>query len=79
MTVEAPYAEPVGGELFNSMAFFDGEGRRMGVFGKIHLAGGIEPKTDETVNLLEKRYFRPGNLGFQTFDGGVARIGGLIC
>ncbi|MDH2357266.1 nitrilase-related carbon-nitrogen hydrolase [Bradyrhizobium sp. SSUT112] len=79
MAVAVPYAELVGGGLFNSMAFFDGKGRRMGSFRKIHLAGGTDPKAHGAVDVLEKRYFRPGNLGFPAFDAGVARIGGLIC
>lgn len=79
MALSVPYAEQVGRELFNSMAFFDGEGRRVGTYRKIHIPGQIEPKPGGILTCLEKRYFRPGNRGFEAFDTGVATIGGLIC
>ena len=41
---------------------------------KVHLPGTVEPFPEEdAVQQLEKRYFRPGNLGFEAF-----RIPGLI-
>ncbi|MGY3361857.1 putative amidohydrolase [Bradyrhizobium sp. GM0.4] len=79
LALSVPYAEQVGSELFNSMAFIDGEGRRIGVHRKVHIPGQIEPKPDGAFTCLEKRYFCPGDLGFEAFDTGIARIGGLIC
>lgn len=79
IALSVPYAEQVGNELFNSMAFFDGEGRRIGMFRKVHIPGQVEPKPDGAFTIMEKRYFRPGDLGFEAFDAGVAKIGGLIC
>ena len=58
---------------------------------KVHLAGTVEPFDDEpeTTNQLEKRYFTPGNLGFEAFRatslkkaaGGACSpvVGQLIC
>lgn len=37
--------EQVGGDLFNSTAIFDGYGRRVGTYRKLHIPGQIEPKS----------------------------------
>lgn len=79
MALSIPFAELDGNALFNSMAFVDTQGKRIGMFRKMHIPGQVEPKPDGGFTILEKRYFQPGDLGFHAFDTGVARVGGLIC
>ncbi|PYI03970.1 carbon-nitrogen hydrolase [Aspergillus sclerotiicarbonarius CBS 121057] len=57
------------GEHFNSCVYYHAAtGSILSKYRKIHLPGDVEPLADpKAVNQLEKRYFRPGNLGFQAF------------
>ncbi|KAK1057214.1 hypothetical protein LTR12_012987 [Friedmanniomyces endolithicus] len=57
------------GERFNSSIYYHAKsGSVLSKYRKIHLPGEFEPFEDpEAVNQLEKRYFKPGDLGFQTF------------
>jgi predicted amidohydrolase len=63
------------GNGYNSSIYFSAvEGRVLSKYRKVHLPGTDEPFPDSlAVNQLEKRYFTPGDLGFQTF-----RAPGLI-
>ncbi|WEK05288.1 MAG: D-N-carbamoylase [Candidatus Devosia phytovorans] len=79
MSLVVPYAERSGGDLFNSMAFMHRGGNHAGTFRKMHIPGEIEPRPDAKMTILEKRYFKPGNLGFGVYDVGDIKIGGLIC
>ena len=74
-----PYAEQVGGDLYNSSAFVDTKGKVIGTFRKVHIPGQKEPKEDGSFTIMEKRYFKAGDLGFGVFDAGPAKVGGLIC
>ncbi|ERT01895.1 uncharacterized protein SPSK_05127 [Sporothrix schenckii 1099-18] len=70
------YAEKTdAGEAFNACIFYDGQsGALLSKYRKIHLPGDVEPFADPSaLNQLEKRYFRPGDLGFQAF-----RVPGLV-
>ncbi|KAK0266675.1 hypothetical protein LTR91_022525 [Friedmanniomyces endolithicus] len=57
------------GERFNSSIYYHAKsGNVLSKYRKIHLPGDFEPFDDpEAVNQLEKRYFKPGDLGFQAF------------
>jgi predicted amidohydrolase len=79
MACSVPFAEIKGQAIYNSMAFIDAKGKRIGTFRKMHIPGQVEPKEDGSMTILEKRYFAPGDLGFGVFDAGSVRIGGLIC
>ncbi len=79
MAVVLPFAEMSGNRIFNSMAFLDDKGRRVGLFRKMHIPGFDEPKPNGEMTILEKRYFQPGDLGFGVFDMGNLKLGGLIC
>lgn len=79
MAIVVPYAEAEGDKVFNSMAFLDTKGKRAGLFRKMHIPGFVEPKANGEVTILEKRYFAPGDLGFDVFDTGTLKLGGLIC
>lgn len=57
---------------YNTTIYYSAtEGRVVGKYRKVHLPGTKEPITDKTgrgvEQQLEKRYFTPGNLGFQAF------------
>ena len=57
------------GERFNSCVYYHGKtGSILSRYRKIHLPGDFEPfKDPNAVNQLEKRYFKPGDLGFNAF------------
>ncbi|KAF2741224.1 carbon-nitrogen hydrolase [Polyplosphaeria fusca] len=57
------------GRGFNTCIYYSGHaGRTLSKYRKIHLPGTRDPFPDpEAINQLEKRYFEPGNLGFNAF------------
>jgi Asp/Glu/hydantoin racemase/predicted amidohydrolase len=58
-----------GGEHYNTCVYYHAKtGSILSKYRKIHLPGDYEPFPDpEATNQLEKRYFKPGNLGFEAF------------
>ncbi|KAK4705727.1 N-carbamoyl-D-amino-acid hydrolase, partial [Phenoliferia sp. Uapishka_3] len=60
------YGEKAGDqERYNSCSYVAGSGEEVAKYRKIHLPGTVEPYTHKgAINQLEKRFFRPGNLGF---------------
>lgn len=79
MAVVVSYAEHDPRGLYNSMAFYDATGTRRGLFRKVHIPGTHEPDPAKPLNILEKHYFSPGDLGFPSHDLGLVQAGGLIC
>ncbi|OAA61055.1 carbon-nitrogen hydrolase [Niveomyces insectorum RCEF 264] len=70
VSVYVGYAEKTDdGAAFNSCVYYDGpSGALLSKYRKVHLPGNVEPFSDPAaVNQLEKRYFRPGDLGFRAF------------
>ncbi|PLB39909.1 carbon-nitrogen hydrolase [Aspergillus candidus] len=63
------------GDHYNTCIYYHAAtGSILSKYRKIHLPGDKEPFPDpEAVNQLEKRYFLPGNLGWQAF-----RVPGLV-
>ncbi|KAK1596667.1 carbon-nitrogen hydrolase [Colletotrichum navitas] len=57
------------GETFNSCIYYHAKtGSILSKYRKIHLPGDFEPFADpDATNQLEKRYFKPGDLGFNAF------------
>ncbi|KAF2163111.1 hypothetical protein M409DRAFT_68733 [Zasmidium cellare ATCC 36951] len=57
------------GQHFNTSIYYHSKtGSILSKYRKIHLPGDFEPfKDPNAVNQLEKRYFLPGNLGFNAF------------
>lgn len=57
------------GEHYNTCIYYHAKsGSILSKYRKIHLPGDYEPFPDpEATNQLEKRYFKPGNLGFEAF------------
>jgi uncharacterized protein YheU (UPF0270 family) len=65
------YEKEDDGFLYNSAAVIERDGTYLGKYRKTHIphVGGF----------WEKYYFRPGNMGYPTFDTSVGRIGVYIC
>ncbi|KAK4936231.1 hypothetical protein LTR28_010201 [Elasticomyces elasticus] len=63
------------GTGYNTCIYYSAtEGKVVSKYRKVHLPGTKEPFEDpDAINQLEKRYFEPGNLGFQAF-----RVPGLV-
>src|SRR5258708_37428640 len=60
------------GVYYNTAAVIDGGGNYLGKYRKNHIPH-VAP------GFWEKFYFKPGNLGYPTFDLGFARIGVYSC
>lgn len=73
-----PYAERDGDDYYNSAVFVAPDGAILGKYRKMHIPGWVEPRW-EGLNILEKRYFAPGNLGFPVVAYPKAMVGTLIC
>jgi N-carbamoylputrescine amidase len=66
------YEEEITGVYYNTAAVIDADGRYLGKYRKNHI-----PHT--APGFWEKFYFKPGNLGYPTFETAFARIGVYIC
>ncbi|MHA1566001.1 MAG: N-carbamoyl-D-amino-acid hydrolase [Alphaproteobacteria bacterium] len=64
---------------FNTAILVDGGGQIIGKYRKIHLPGHRKEEKWRPFQHLEKRYFKPGDLGFRVFDGFGGRLGMCIC
>jgi N-carbamoylputrescine amidase len=65
------YEQEQPGVLYNTAAVVDADGSYLGKYRKTHIP--------QVQGFWEKFYFRPGNLGYPTFDTAVGRIGVYIC
>ena len=65
------FFERAGQVYFNSLAMFDADGRRLGIYRKTHIPNGP--------GYQEKFYFAPGDTGFQVWNTRYGRIGAAIC
>lgn len=74
-----PFAERQGTTLYNSAALLDATGQEVGRFRKMHIPGRAEPLPGADFNILEKRYFTPGDLGFPVYPSPLGPMGMLIC
>jgi N-carbamoylputrescine amidase len=72
MVIMAPiYEKEMAGVYYNTAAVIGPDGGIIGKYRKMHI-----PHSDD---LIEKYYFKPGNLGFPVFDTPFGKIGILIC
>ena len=67
------------GHHFNTSILTDKSGKIVGKYRKVHLPGHSEFDTERAFQHLEKRYFEPGDLGFNVWRtlGGI--LGMAIC
>lgn len=66
------YEEEITGIYYNTAAVIDADGKYLGKYRKNHIPH-VAP------GFWEKFYFKPGNLGYPTFETAYARIGVYIC
>ena len=66
------YEEEITGIYYNTAAIIDADGKYLGKYRKNHIPH-VAP------GFWEKFYFKPGNLGYPTFETAYARIGVYIC
>src|ERR671919_1239289 len=66
------YEEEITGVYYNTAAVIDADGKYLGKYRKNHIPH-VAP------GFWEKFYFRPGNLGYPTFETAYARVGVYIC
>jgi len=67
------------GEHFNSSLLTDTQGEIVAKYRKVHLPGHSEFDPARSFQHLEKRYFRPGDLGFPVTDTMGGQFGMCIC
>jgi predicted amidohydrolase len=67
------------GRNFNTQVLTNTDQNIVGKYRKVHLPGHSEFDPDRAFQHLEKRYFRPGDLGFPVFRNMNAWMGLLIC
>ncbi|MBI4822187.1 MAG: acyltransferase [Deltaproteobacteria bacterium] len=65
------YEREMAGVYYNTAAVIDADGTYLGKYRKMHI-----PHTNQ---FWEKYYFKPGNLGYPTFQTKYAKIGVYIC
>lgn len=65
------FFERAGNAYFNSLAMFDADGRRLGIYRKSHIPDGP--------GYQEKFYFSPGDTGFKVWQTRYGTIGVGIC
>lgn len=65
------FFERAGQTQFNSIAIFDADGSKLGLYRKMHIPDGP--------GYSEKFYFTPGDLGFKVWDTRFGKIGVGIC
>ncbi len=72
------YEEEIPGVYYNTAAVIDADGTYLGKYRKNHLPH-VQAGEDPNTGFWEKFYFRPGNLGYPTFQTAVGRVGVYIC
>ncbi len=65
------YEEAMPGVYYNTAAVVDADGQYLGKYRKVHIP--------HVAGFWEKFFFKPGNLGYPTFETRYGRIGVYIC
>jgi beta-ureidopropionase len=71
VTIVPVYEREMAGVYYNTAAVIDADGTYLGKYRKTHIP--------HTSGFWEKYFFKPGNLGYPTFQTRYARIGVYIC
>jgi len=72
MVIVVPiYERAMQGVYYNTAAVIDADGSMLGIYRKNHIP--------QLPGFLEKFYFKPGNLGYPTFQTRYANVGVYIC
>ena len=71
VVIPVSFFEQAGQSYYNSVAVFDADGQRLGIYRKSHIPDGP--------GYEEKFYFRPGDTGFRVWHTRYARLGVGIC
>lgn len=80
ITSVVPFAEAMpGGTLFNSAALVGADGTELGRYRKMHIPGTTDLVEGRPIQILEKRYFKPGDLGFPAYESEIGSVGMAIC
>ena len=80
MAMNFGYAELTpDGHHFNTCILTDKSGKIVGKYRKIHLPGHSEFDTERAFQHLEKRYFEPGDLGFNVWRALGGIFGMAVC
>ena len=67
------------GHHFNTAILVDRDGNVVGKYRKVHLPGHSEFDTERAFQHLEKRYFEPGDLGFNVWRALGGIFGMAVC
>src|ERR1700716_2581264 len=80
MAMSFGYAELTpGGHHFNTCILTDKSAKIVGKYRKVHLPGHSEFDTERAFQHLEKRYFEPGDLGFNVWRALDGIFGMAVC
>jgi len=72
MVIVVPiYEEEITGIYYNTAAVIDADGKYLGKYRKSHIP--------QVAGFWEKFFFKPGNLGYPTFQTAYCRLGVYIC
>ena len=72
MVIVVPiYEEEITGVYYNTCAVIDADGKYLGKYRKSHIP--------QVAGFWEKFFFKPGNLGYPTFQTAYCRLGVYIC
>ncbi|KPF46047.1 N-carbamoyl-D-amino-acid hydrolase [Rhizobium sp. G187] len=67
------------GQHFNTSIMTNRKGEIIGKYRKVHLPGHVEYDTERAFQHMEKRYFLPGDLGFNVWRNEGVIMGMAIC
>ncbi|MFA5991394.1 MAG: carbon-nitrogen hydrolase [Candidatus Doudnabacteria bacterium] len=71
ITIIVPMYEKLGNKFYNTAVVFDGKGKNIGKYHKIHIP--------HDPGFYEKEYFEHGQLGYKIFQTGGVKFAVLIC